>query len=213
MAEAPTAATTLPRNLYDSRAIKWKTDPLLPALVERLGLVHAIPVAAKVATVSVVEVTVLVAKVATVTTSLIVLQWDRDDVDQQGAGPDFRLTGCFQPTWPGCPLCPPRFIWPPPPLFMFPRCPGPPLFMCPPRGPMLPLMGPPLGDPPRMGMWPRLKFPRPGKPPLMFSGGRKLRGGREKPQCGPGPAEHHPLKVFLCFAQSEMKSDTNAPPL
>lgn len=95
VAEAPTAATTLPRNLYDSRAIKWKTDPLLPALVERLGLVHAIPVAPKVATVSVVEVAVLVAKVAAVTTSLIVLQWDRDGADQQGAGPDFRLNWMF----------------------------------------------------------------------------------------------------------------------
>lgn len=95
VAEGPTAATTLPRNLYDSRARKWKTDPLLPALVERLGLVHAIPVAAKVATVSVVEVAVLVAEVATVTASLIVLQWDREGEDQQGAGPDFRLNRTF----------------------------------------------------------------------------------------------------------------------
>lgn len=108
--------------------------------------------------------------------------------------------GCLKPTCPGCPLCPPRFIWPPPPRFMLPRCPGPPLFMRPPRGPILPLMGPPRGDPPRMGMWPRLKFPRPGKPPLTFRGGRKLRGGREKPQCGPGPArtsEHQSVRFFL----------------
>lgn len=71
--------------------------------------------------------------------------------------------------------------------------------MWPPRGPIFPLMGPPLGEPPRMGMWPRLKFPRPGKPPLMFRGGRKLRGGREKPQCGPGPArtsKHHSVFLF-----------------
>lgn len=55
---------------------------------------------------------------------------------------------------PGWPLFPPRFMLPPPPLFMFPLCIGPPLFMCPPLGPMLPLIGPPLGDPPRLGMGP-----------------------------------------------------------
>lgn len=53
------------------------TDPLLPALVESMGLVHAVPVAAKVAAVSVVEVAVLIAEVATVTTSLVVLRRDR----------------------------------------------------------------------------------------------------------------------------------------
>lgn len=34
----------------------------------------------------------------------------------------------------------------------------------------------------------------------MFRGGRKLRGGREKPQCGPGPArtsQHPPVRYFL----------------
>lgn len=50
------------------------TDPLLPALVEGLGLVHAVPVAAKVTAVSVMaEVAVLVAKVAAVATSLVEL--------------------------------------------------------------------------------------------------------------------------------------------
>lgn len=50
------------------------TDPLLPALVEGLGLVHAVPVAAKVATVPVVaKVAILVAKVATVTSPLVKL--------------------------------------------------------------------------------------------------------------------------------------------
>lgn len=57
--------------------IKWKTDPLLPALVECLGLVHAVPVTTKVAAVAVVEVAILVAKVATVATSLIILQRQR----------------------------------------------------------------------------------------------------------------------------------------
>lgn len=53
------------------------THPLLPALVEGLGLVHAVPVAAKVAAVPVVaEVAVLVAKVAAVATSLVELQGD-----------------------------------------------------------------------------------------------------------------------------------------
>lgn len=54
-----------------------KTDPLLPALVECLGLVHAVPVAAKVAAVPVVVVAVLVAKVAAVAASLIILQRQR----------------------------------------------------------------------------------------------------------------------------------------
>lgn len=54
-------------------AICRNTDPLLPAVVKGLGLVHAIPVA-KVASVPVVtKVAVLVAKVATVTTSLLKL--------------------------------------------------------------------------------------------------------------------------------------------
>lgn len=49
-------------------------EPLLPALVEGLGLVHAVPVAAKVAAVPVVaKVAILVAIVATVTTSLLKL--------------------------------------------------------------------------------------------------------------------------------------------
>lgn len=50
---------------------------MLPALVERLGLVHAVPVAAKVAAVPVVEVAILVAKVAPVAASLIILQRQR----------------------------------------------------------------------------------------------------------------------------------------
>lgn len=55
------------------------TDPLLPALVEGLGLVHAVPVATKVAAVPVVtEVAILVAKVATVTTSLMELERERE---------------------------------------------------------------------------------------------------------------------------------------
>lgn len=57
------------------------TDPLLPALVEGLGLVHAVPVAAKVAAVPVVaEVAVLVAKVAAVATSLVELQGEAEGV-------------------------------------------------------------------------------------------------------------------------------------
>lgn len=57
---------------YKEKSIK--TDPLLPALVEGLGLVHAIPVAAKVAAVPIVaEVAILVAKVAAVSTSLMEL--------------------------------------------------------------------------------------------------------------------------------------------
>lgn len=47
------------------------TDPLLPALVEGLCLVHAIPVAPEVAAIP--EVSILVAKVAAVPTSLIKL--------------------------------------------------------------------------------------------------------------------------------------------
>lgn len=96
-----------------------------------------------------------------------------------------------KPTWLGCPLFPPRLMLPPPPLLMFPRFIGPPLFMCPPLGPMLPLIGPPLGDPPRLGMGPppRLKLPRLGKPPLNAGGGRKPRGGRLKPPRGPGAAD------------------------
>lgn len=55
------------------------TDPLLPALVEGLGLVHAVPVAAEVAAVPIVaEVAVLVAKVAAVATSLVELQGGRE---------------------------------------------------------------------------------------------------------------------------------------
>lgn len=102
-----------------------------------------------------------------------------------------RETRKYKPTWPGCPLFPPRFMLPPPPLFMFPLCDGPPLFMGPPLGPMLPLIGPPLGDPPRLGMGPppRLKFPRLWNPPLKAGGGRKPRGGRLKPPRGPGAAE------------------------
>lgn len=58
------------------------TDPLLPALVEGLGLVHAVPVAAKVAAVPVVPVVaILVAKVATVTTSLVELVRGREGRD------------------------------------------------------------------------------------------------------------------------------------
>lgn len=50
------------------------TDPLLPALVEGLGLVHAVPVAAEVAAVPIVaKVAVLVAKVTAVATSLVEL--------------------------------------------------------------------------------------------------------------------------------------------
>lgn len=56
----------------------WKTDPLLPALVERLGLVHAVPVASKVPAVPIVEVAVLVAKVAPVASSLVILQGQRN---------------------------------------------------------------------------------------------------------------------------------------
>lgn len=97
----------------------------------------------------------------------------------------------MKPTWPGCPLFPPRFIPDPPPLFMFPLFIGPPLFMGPPLGPMFPLIGPPLGDPPRLGIGPppRLKFPRLGNPPLKAGGGRKPRGGRLNPPRGPGPAD------------------------
>lgn len=97
----------------------------------------------------------------------------------------------FRPTWPGCPLFPPRFMLPPPPLFMLPRCEGLPLFMGPPRCPMLPLIGPPLGDPPRLGRGPppRLKFPRLWNPPLKAGGGMKPRGGRLKPPRGPGAAD------------------------
>lgn len=52
---------------------------MLPALVEGLGLVHAVPVATKVAAVPVVtEVAILVAKVATVTTSLMELERERE---------------------------------------------------------------------------------------------------------------------------------------
>lgn len=72
--------------------MKWKTDPLLPALVERLGLVHAIPVASKVPAVPVVEVAVLVAKVAPVTSSLVILQGQRD-TDYRGAEGGSRLGG------------------------------------------------------------------------------------------------------------------------
>lgn len=54
---------------------------MLPALVECLGLIHAVPVAAKVAAVSVVEVAVLVAKVAAVTASLVVLERDGEGAD------------------------------------------------------------------------------------------------------------------------------------
>lgn len=51
---------------------------MLPALVEGLGLVHAVPVATKVAAVPVVTVVaILVAKVATVTTSLMELARER----------------------------------------------------------------------------------------------------------------------------------------
>lgn len=54
------------------------TDPLLPALIEGLSLVHSVPVP-KVATVPVVtKVTVLVAKVATVTPSLLKLHREDD---------------------------------------------------------------------------------------------------------------------------------------
>lgn len=56
------------------------TDPLLPALVEGLGLVHAVPVAKVTAVPVVTEVAILVskvAKVATVTTSLLELLWER----------------------------------------------------------------------------------------------------------------------------------------
>lgn len=50
------------------------TYPLLPTLVEGLSLVHAVPVAAKVAAIPVVtKVAVLVAKVATVATPLLEL--------------------------------------------------------------------------------------------------------------------------------------------
>lgn len=49
------------------------TDPLLPALVEGLRLVHAVPVATKVATAPVTEVAILVAIVATVAASLMEL--------------------------------------------------------------------------------------------------------------------------------------------
>lgn len=60
------------------------TDPLLPALVEGLGLVHAVPVAAKVAAVPVVaEVAVLVAKVAAVATSLVELQGETEGVREE----------------------------------------------------------------------------------------------------------------------------------
>jgi len=58
---------------------------------------------------------------------------------------------------------------------------------------MLPLIGPPLRDPPRLGRGPppRLKFPRLWKPPLNAGGGRKPRGGRLKPPPprGPGAAD------------------------
>ena len=46
---------------------------MLPALVEGLSLVHAVPVAAKVAAVPVTEVAILVAIVATVAASLVEL--------------------------------------------------------------------------------------------------------------------------------------------
>lgn len=60
------------------------TDPLLPALVEGLGLVHAVPVAAKVAAVPVVaEVAVLVAKVAAVAASLVELQGETEGVREE----------------------------------------------------------------------------------------------------------------------------------
>lgn len=55
------------------------THPLLPALVEGLSLVHAVPVATKVATVPVVTVVaVLVAIVTTVTASLMELERERE---------------------------------------------------------------------------------------------------------------------------------------
>lgn len=101
------------------------------------------------------------------------------------------------PTWPGCPLLPPRFMLAPPPRFMFPLCAGPPRFMGPPLWPMLPLIGPDLGEPPRLGSGPpppppRLKLPRLWKPPLKGGGGRKPRGGRRKPPPrGPGAAGTH----------------------
>ena len=58
------------------------TDPLLPALVEGLGLVHAISVA-KVSTVpAVTKVAILVAKVATVTTSLLKLQEENYNIER-----------------------------------------------------------------------------------------------------------------------------------
>lgn len=97
----------------------------------------------------------------------------------------------LKPTWWGWPLFPPRPMLAPPPLLMFPLFTGPPLLMGPPLCPMLPLIGPPLGDPPRLGMGPppRLKFPRLGNPPLKAGGGRKPRGGRLNPPRGPGAAD------------------------
>lgn len=53
------------------------TDPLLPALVESLGLVHAVPVAKVSAVPVVAKVTVLVAEIATVTASLLELWRER----------------------------------------------------------------------------------------------------------------------------------------
>lgn len=67
---------------------------MLPALVECLGLIHAVPVAAEVAAVSVVVVAVLVAKVATVTASLIVLE--RDEQINTVLGSASRLRGAFE---------------------------------------------------------------------------------------------------------------------
>lgn len=104
------------------------TDPLLPAVVEGLGLVHPVPVATKAAAVPVVTVVaVLVAEVATVTASLMELV-----VGGKRAGIMSTLISRFskrcglvpdrtqKPTWPGCPRFPPRFMLPPPPLPMFP---------------------------------------------------------------------------------------------
>lgn len=161
---------------------------MLPALVEGLCLVHAIPVAPEVAAIP--EVSILVAKVATVPTSLMKLLEESEGIIKFFNGVFHQAPWFQRPTWPGCPLLPPRFIWAPPPLFMFPLCTGPPLFMGPPLCPMLPLMGLPLGEPPMLGRWPlpRPKFPRLGKPPLNAGGGKKPRGGRAKPPRGPGPA-------------------------
>lgn len=67
------------------------TDSLLPALVEGLGLIHAIPVAPKVAAAPVVtKVAVLVAKVATVTTPLMELYRETDRKPMMLLNPQIR---------------------------------------------------------------------------------------------------------------------------